>query len=167
MGSNNKVMMIVIIALLVILLISVVVVSFFAINMLNSSEDPANSIPPVANILTPVDLYLFTLEEPISTNLRMGTDNRNSLIRVELTVAINNTPEAEGSEELIELIYATEPIVRDVALRVLTRKTYEELRFSDGMGLISSEILRALQEEYGTHLIANVLITNQVLQRGM
>ena len=164
MGSNNKVMMIVIIALLVILLISVVVVSFFAINMLNSSDDPAGAVPPHAPVLTPADLYLFSLGEPIATNLRVGTDGRNHTIRVDLTVAVNNTEEAEGSEELIALIYETEPIVRDTALRVIARKTYEELRFSDGIGLLSSEILRALQEEYGTHLIAQVRVTNKIMQ---
>ena len=162
--NKNKLMMIIIIVLLAVLLVTIAAVSVIAFRVISSEpEDPAASILQVVPALTPEDIYIVELSSPISTNLAVGASGATHFIRLSLALGVNNT-EGRGSTDFIELISASEPIVRDVMLGVIKSKTYEELSRLGGRDVLRDEMLIRLQNTFQSNLLVAVYISDWALQ---
>ena len=162
--NKNKLMMIIIIVLLAVLLVTIAAVSVIAFRVMSSDPDePAAAIHQVVPVLTPEEIYIVELSSPISTNLAVGATGTTHFIRLDLAVGVNNTARRE-SDEFIALLYAKEPIVRDVMLGVIKSKTHEELSRADGRDLLRDEILSRLQNTFQNHLLVAVYISDWALQ---
>ncbi len=159
--EKSKLMSIIIIVLLVVLIGIVGVISFKAFSLLNQGEDAAAetettqqaSYVPIANIET------VALTSPISTNLKTGPSGIEYSIRLSIAIGVDNT-DPKASAELIAMLSAKEPIVRDICLSVITNMTYEELKAGDTQAILSNAILQRLQEEFETTLIYEVYVSD-------
>lgn len=160
-SDKNKKMMMLIIGLLVVLIGVIIAVAIFIITTVNSDNIVEVSyVQP--NILTPADLTLIPLSQPINTNLITGVEGRERVASLNFSVAINHNE--SDSEELITVIKRSEPIIRDIALNVLRDRTAAEINSREGPHLISSEILMRLQDEFQSNLIVNVYIVDVFVQ---
>lgn len=160
--EKNKVMMISIIVLLVALLGTIVGLGIFTINSLKKGEEPQTQGEQVSEIkpLSKDELTLVELKEPITTNLPVGEDGKDShVIRLNMSLAINNTVKKDKeSEKTLASVSSKEVIVRDVVLDILKKKTYEQMKKPDAREILKEEILQSLQDEFATNLIVAVYV---------
>ncbi len=158
--EKSKLMSIIIIVLLVVLIGIIGVISFKAFSLINQDEASAevettqqSNYVPIANIET------VALTSPISTNLKTGPSGIEYSIRVSIAIGVDNTDQ-KAAAELITMLGAKEPIVRDICLSVITNMTYEELKAGDAQAILSNAILQRLQEEFETTLIYEVYVSD-------
>lgn len=158
--EKNKIMMIAIMVLLVVLLVTIGVGFFITLKNLNAG---AASSEEEERVVVQEDIKLLKLEDSIYTNLRKGIDGKDHIIKVSLSLGIDNTKEKQATE-FIETLIEKEVIVMDVAIGVLRNKTYEELQKSDTQEVLREEILSKLQQEFNSNLIVNVYMSDLFLQ---
>lgn len=154
--EKNKVMMISIIVLLVVLLITIAGGAFLVVSKLNSAETAEKEPEPVKQ--ENIQLVQFDTDS-IYTNLRVGDDNKNHVIRVGFSLGIDVSDKKEG-EAFVTTITDKTPIVKDVIIGVLRNKTSEELEKSDAQAVLREEILEKLQQEFDSNLIVNVYLSD-------
>jgi len=160
-SDKNKKMMILIIGLLVVLIGVIIAVAIFIITTINS-ENTVEVINAQQNTVTPADVTLISLSQPINTNLITDVEGRERVASLNFSVAVNHNE--AGSQELIEVMQRSEPIIRDIALNVLRDRTAAEINSREGPNLISTEILIRLQDEFQSNLIYNVYIVDVFVQ---
>lgn len=158
-NGKNKIMMIAIIVLLVILLVTVSIVSFFVIKNFKSPDvEEVTQEEPVDK----KDIQLFTLSDAIYTNLKVGTDRKEHVIRISASIAVDMSDKKQ-SEEFYTLITANEVIVKDVIIGILREKTYEDLQ-DNAREVLREEILSSLQKEFNSNLIVTVYLSDIFIQ---
>lgn len=163
--GKNKIGMILIIVLLIVLLLTIGIGFFFIFKNLNSDTTEASNIIVTENSIDINDIYLFEIEDSIYTNLMVGEDNKEHVIKLSLNLGIDysgkNTKESDAlTTTLTEKI----PVIKDSVIGILRSKTYEELIRVDTQALLKEEILSSLQEVFNTDLIAKVYINDLILQ---
>ncbi len=162
--EKNKIMMIIIIALLVFLLVAIGVVTFTVFRFLSVNKEAGDvQAKATAVKLTAKEIDLVPLSSPINANLLTGSDNVEHVIRVSITIGINNTEKKE-SPEIKALVEASQSIVNDLVLGVLKNKTYQELNRPNGRDVLKDEILQQLQIEFDSNLIVAVYFDELFLQ---
>ena len=154
--EKSKIMMIVIIALLVVMLATIIVGGIFTFRLLRTGgEDVPERIQPINVTVSPSELDLINLSSAIVTNLAMGTDGTERFISMGISIGVINTDKKE-SPVIKDLIISREPLVKDICLAIVGRKTAQELRRPDGKEILADEILAALQQEFGSNLIYSI-----------
>jgi flagellar basal body-associated protein FliL len=121
-----------------------------------------NAAPESNEALKLNEIDKVPLSSEITTNLMPGNDGAEHYVKVQLTIGVNNTDKKE-SPEIVESLTANESITRDIVLSILHNHTYEELRAPEGQELLKDNIKIRLREEYDTHLIYQVYISDLVL----
>jgi len=158
---GNKVMMIVIIVLLVGLIGLVGFVTVYGLQVLQNVASPEQSAPVTAErALTQRDIDLVKFSDPITSNLRRSPDGRNHTARVTVSIGIENS-DVRLAPELIALLEDREPVVRDIISALLREMTYDELTETEdfhGVEVLRQNILNALRVEFGSNLIATVIM---------
>jgi len=156
-GSNkNKLLMIVIIALLVVLLAAMVFVTIMVLGIAGGQDQQEGQF--VVPDLRLDQQESIELSGPIATNIR-GETGGSHVFSANFVVLVDNT-QGNTSAALIELVSASDSIVRGVALHVVRGRTFEELSHPDAMSILEQEILDQLRHEFGSSLIHRVMITN-------
>lgn len=154
--EKNKLMMIIIIVLLVVLLGTIGAVSFYALKIMSGANGGAveQHVAEVAQ-LKPDEIEVVALSKAISTNLLTGADGKEHIISVTIGVGVDNTKKKE-SEDFIASLGTKDNIMTDTCISIISKKTYEELRSSEGQDVLKAEILAALQDQFQSNLIVKV-----------
>lgn len=167
--EKGKLMMIIIIALLVLLLGTIGAVSFIVFSRLGQmnagSETPNEASASAEVVETPLkaaDIKTVPLTSPITTNLLKGQDGNEHLIRVDISLGVNNT-DKKLSPTTIQMFIDKEPIVRDICNTIIRNTTYEEILSSDGEEALKETIRTKLSEEFDTNLLVAIYFQNIVL----
>lgn len=157
--EKNKLMMIIIIILLVVLLVTILGVAFVGFNMIASTN--TDSIVEMSDEeepkISPTDIEVLNLSEPIVANLRIGSDGEKHAAQVEVGIGINN----DGSKEataFYNMLVTKEVIIEDIILGILSNKTAEDLLRPDAREILKDEILQDLREKFDTDLIVEIYI---------
>lgn len=162
--DKGKIVMIVIIGLLVVLLGIIGVVGYKLVSSMSNENEAADAAPEEV-VLTPSEITVVPVTEPIATNLKEGADGVAHSVRVTVAVGVDTREDnAKESAELVTLLTEKEVIVKDTCLTVIRDKTYEELKQNDAKTVLSEEILVSLQEAFDTNLIYAVYISDIYVQ---
>lgn len=154
--EKNKKFMFVIIFLLVVLLATVVGVAFMAYNMIMSPQEPLVVTMPEPQGPDIFDSRLINLTSPMTINLLPSPDGTPHAININISVAVDTTDPADA--ELIERIAASEAIIRDAVIFVVSNKRIDQVAGSANQDILREEILMRLQAEFRTNIIHNVRI---------
>ncbi len=156
-------MLIIIIVLVVVLIASAAGFAYFFLTSKNKEEE--NKIGEAAPMVKLKESEISDLNwaDPIRTNLLTSADGSEHVISLNISVGVNNT-DKKGSPEIVSLLTQKEPIARSVALNVVRKKTYQELKRPDGQEILESDIATSLQEEFDSNLIVRVKISDMILQ---
>lgn len=155
--ERNKILMIVIIALLVILLGAMVFIGIQVVAMATGGGGDAVVLDGPAPALSVEELTLVEMSAPIATNLRIGESGRSHLISTRFSVAIDNT-QGRDSQNIVDLMTASDSITRSIALHAVRSRTFEELSHPDAMSILEQDILENLRREFNSNLIHRVFI---------
>ncbi|MCL2617580.1 MAG: flagellar basal body-associated FliL family protein [Defluviitaleaceae bacterium] len=153
-GNKNKILMIVIIALLVVLIGAIAFVAVMVMSL--PGQDGGNQSQFYAPDLRIEEQAFLELSRAISTNIRGETGNSH-VFSANFIISVDNT-QGRDSQNIIELLGASDSILRSVALRVVRGRTFEELSHPDAMSILEQEILDQLRHEFGSPLIHRVMI---------
>ncbi|MCL1936554.1 MAG: flagellar basal body-associated FliL family protein [Defluviitaleaceae bacterium] len=158
--QNNKKMMGLIIGLLLVLIAVVVAASIYIIGFLGNGGAAGGNSGNIQDIILTTanidDITFVPISHPINTNLLPDSNGRDAVVTLFFSIGINNT--SENSGEMIRIISSAEPVIRNIGLSVIRDMTAFEVNSREGHLIISNEILRRLQQEFGTNLITNVYI---------
>jgi flagellar basal body-associated protein FliL len=160
--SNGKSMLIVF-GVFMLVIIGVMVGAVFYISTLigKSGGQSADGAPPPMQqqMQLAVDqISIFSLQNPISVNLLDGGDGVQHVIRLNVSIGVNNT-DAKASPALLTTLANSEVIIRDAVNTILRNKTIQEVSAEeDGQAAIKQEILEKMQDIYKTPLIHEVYI---------
>lgn len=162
--GKNKVGIMLIIALLMVLLLTITIGFFFIFkNLKTDATDTANIVETQSIDVN--DIYLFELTDPIYTNLMLGEDNKEHVIKLSLNLGLDYSgKKTKESDALATTLSGKMPIIKDCIIEILRSKTYEELRRVDTQAVLKEEILLKLKEEFNTELIIKVYINDLILQ---
>jgi flagellar basal body-associated protein FliL len=162
LGKNN-VLLIVIVVLLVLLLAAVGGVSYYAFTVIQNQQQDQGSAPSnsadAAIKLTVDQISKVPLSSEITTNLMKSSDGTDHLVRINLSIGVNNTDKKQ-SDTLITSLTNNEMVTRDIVLGILRGETYEDLSVPEGQELLKDDIKTQLQDEYNTNLIVQVYISD-------
>lgn len=161
--EKNKVMMIAIIILLVVLLVTIGVGFFITFRNLNKDPEAVNEQTTEVAAINQEDIKLFTVVEPIYTNLLTGADNEEHLVKLSISLGIDGTEKKE-SEKFMTLLTEQEVIVKDVIIGVVKNKTFEDLKKTDAREILKDELLTSLQKQFGSNLIIDIYIYDFLIQ---
>lgn len=162
--AKNKIGMILIIVLLVVLLLTIGIGFFFIFKNLNTDQTQVTNVVQEEKIDIN-DIYLFELEDSIYTNLMLGEDNKEHVIKLSVNLGIDYSgKKTKESDTLVATLTEKIPVIKDNIIGVLRNKTYEELRRVDTQAVLKEEILLKLREEFSTDLIVKVYINDLILQ---
>ncbi len=165
--EKNKLMMIVIIVLLLLLLGTIVGVSVFALRYVNNRniEEASLDSPKATTVkqLKPDEIKEVPLLDPLSANLMTGADGVEHVIRVKISTGIDNTDKKQ-SPITIATVTANDTIIRDLAIDVLKKTTYQELSRPDGNDILKDRLLKRIQETFADNLIVTVYLSEMYLQ---
>lgn len=166
--DKSKLMMIVIISLLVLLLATIGVVSVVAINRLGSltsqlESEGNGSNPGRTDKLTADKVREFSLTDPIPTNLLTGSDGVEHVIRISVTLGINDT-DTKKADEIVTMFTDKERILRDLIITVLRDTTYQDLKRPDGFDLMKETLLTRIQEEFNTTMVVSIYFDDVIFQ---
>lgn len=157
--EKNKIMLIVIIVLLVLLLAAIAFGGYWVVTNLGGDAEA------VEEVVEEEDKSLNTLipiGESIYTNLLVGEDQKEHLVKINLSLDIKGGE--DESEEIVTAINNRLIVVRDILNTALRKKTFEELKKTDGLESLKDEILDKLRKEFNTNLISRVLVDEFLLQ---
>ncbi|MBR1443989.1 MAG: flagellar basal body-associated FliL family protein [Firmicutes bacterium] len=161
---KNKVMMIAIIVLLVVLLLTICVGFFLTFRHLSTPpEGEAEVTEEVEDAIDKENLLIYTLDESIYTNLLTGNDGKAHVVRVSVSIGIDNSDEEAGAAFMTK-IGDQSVIAKDAILSVLRNKTYDELSRAEAQEVLREEILAGLQKEFNTNEIVTVYISDLFVQ---
>lgn len=148
-GGNKKLIVILGAALAVVLVAAVVVVMTF----LGGSSAKAEPDP------TTVEGSVHAMEEPMTLNLSDG-----KFLKLNLALQMTQA----GDEEMAEGGHAGEgpdlSPMRDAAINVLSRHTYDELLSADKRGEVQKELSTVVKERYHEGSVMGVYFTEFVMQ---
>lgn len=156
---KNKLGMILIIVLLVVLLILFAVGFTFLYKAMNKTEEaPVNEVV-VEETLPLSDIINFPIGDPIITNLLEGPDQKRHVIKISVSLGINNSKKvSKETAKLTPVLEAQKPVIKDIIIGVCRSKTFEELNQTDARAVLKQEILLKLQEAFDTELIVEAYI---------
>lgn len=163
--DKNKLMLMIIIVLLVLLLGTVGFVSVFLLTMGGNDDGdileydfrpPVIVNQPSLPTLEPIVLG----EDMILTHLLTAPDGRTATVRCMIVVGINVTDEDGDGFAFIDEFSRRVDIARGIAITVMNGLTYDEVRTPEGQGMVAELIKLRLQEDFETHLIVSVHLTN-------
>lgn len=163
--GKNKTGIILIIVLLVVLLVLIGVGFTLLYKNINkpSSTDP--NVAVVQEELPISDIVNFSAGTPITTNLMQGEDASSHVIKVGVSLGINQSKDvAKEAEELILLLTSKNEVVKDIIIGICRSKTFEELNRSDVSSILKEEMLVKFKETFNTELIVDVYIYDLFLQ---
>jgi len=167
--DKSKMMMVVIIALLILLLGTVVGVGVYLINLSDSNggvNEP--QAPAVHGVPVPADLRLVELGQ-MTANLALGPGGRSDNVVVNVTIGLNasDSIDEDELEEFYNFISTRGIIIaRDVALRTLLSRTYDQVRSVEGQMEAQEAMMYALQDAFGSNLIVQVFFSEWNAVRG-
>ncbi len=161
--EKNKIMMIVIIALLLVLIGTIAGLSMYAMRILGKETAAVPQDDKKSAVLDQEKQDMVPLGDALYTNLAKSNDNQEHVIRIKLTIAVDNT-DKKASPALVTLLGERTVVIKDVVIGVLRTKTYEELLTMNAQEVLREEILTKLQQEFDTNLIATVYIDDLFLQ---
>lgn len=157
--EKNKLMMIIIIVLLVVLLGTILgfgIVLVTTVGNNNSTEVTDEVIEEEEVVLTPADLELVTLSEPITANLRTGADAEKHVAQISVSIGVDYT--TEESQAFYDMLLTKEVIIQDIVLGILGSKTLEDMERPDAKEILKDEILQAVSEKFNTEYVSTVYI---------
>ena len=160
--DKNKGMMIVIIIMLGIIIAAIVAgaVFLFTGDFMNQNQ-PQMQATGVWHTqeISEADIRSFQLSSPITTNLLQSPGGGRGVVRVEVGVGINNI-DTEAADEFIQTLMEREIVITHTATEILRRTTREQLEAVGGIEALADDILVALQDAFGSHLIVRVYLGN-------
>jgi len=152
--EKNKKFMFVIIFLLVVLLATVVGVAIMAMNMLNTPQETLIVTVPERVGPDILELRLVNLSSPMTINLLPGPDGTPHAVNINVSIELD-TRESDDAE-LIERIAASEAIIRDAVIYVVSNKRIDQVAGSANQDILREAIMQRLQSEFRTNIIHNV-----------
>ena len=160
--SSNKGMMMIIMVLLVVIIAALAGGFIFLFSQINADAPEQIIIihePPPTTLL---DLRTVNLTNPINTNLYQSPGGSRHIVRMEVSIGINNTDPVAASEFITQMM-EREAAMMDRINNILRRTTREELSTMDGQDLLAERILLTLQDAFDTRLITAVFISNLIV----
>jgi flagellar basal body-associated protein FliL len=152
---------------LVLLLGTVVGVGVYLINLSDSeSAWHDEQLPVTTTVLTPAELRLVSLGEPMNINLALGPGGRNDNLVVEVVVGLNDTVDDDEIEAFYNTFTSRIAIARSTALDVFVTRTYDEVRTLEGRAETAEILKYALQEAFSSNLIVDVFFNEWTAVRG-
>ena len=162
--GKNKIGIILIILLLIILLFTISFGFFFIFKKINNQNQQSDNVEFEQQIDVE-DITLFSLTDSIYTNLFIGEDGREHVIKLSVNFGLDSSKKkAKESQALMTTLTEKEAIVKDVIIGILRSETYEELIRVDTQEVLKEKILTEIQKEFNTDLIVKVYINDLVLQ---
>ena len=161
--GKNKIVMIVIIALLLILLSAIVFLTVYTLSSMNKQNQELETPDPQTIILTPEQIEPMSLSDTINTNLLVEDDGKDHVIRLSVSLGVNFSDKKAG-QAYLDMLTTKEPIIRDIIIGVVRKKTYSNLRKESGQEELKSELLERLQNEFQSTMIYSVVISDIYMQ---
>ncbi len=155
--------MIIVIALLVVLLLAIGAVSVIALTQLSkmqvgtSQQQPENT----SGKLTADKITELSLGESFATNLKIGADGKDHVLKVDISIGIDTTDEKKATTEITNL-QTKLTILRDIANTVIREATYEDLIADGGLDTLKANILSGIQQQFTSNLIVAVYFGNVI-----
>lgn len=172
--EKNKLMMVIIIAILAIMLAAVGFGFVYTISMIKSVQQPATVETPTNNQGYDVNsTTVIPLSNSIKANLLPENDGAEHLALLELSVAVAGPADLTKKEQkaaqaeidtLVASIQSREVIVRNMAIKLLRKSTYSELRRADGQEIYGNMLIEELQRTFNTNYIVDVYFGDFYLQ---
>lgn len=159
--EKNKIMMLSIIILLVVLLATIAAGFFITLKKINQEPSAEGQVQTEAPA-SPEEIILFDVADSIYTNLKKGDDGKEHIIKLGVSLGIDNTDKKKGEPYKTEL-EAKIPMIKDTVIGILRNKTYDELQQADAQNILREEILERLQQDFNTNLIVNVYLSDMFL----
>lgn len=172
--EKNKILMVVIIMILAIMLAGVGFGFIYTINMIKSVQSPSEVEKPVAAQAYDVNSTVtIPLSNSIKANLLPENDGLEHLALVEMSIGVAGPVDATKKEikanqkeidALVASIQSREVIVRNLAIKLLRKSTYSELRRADGQDIYANMLLTELQNTFNSNFIVDVYFGDFFLQ---
>lgn len=109
------------------------------------------------------NIRLITYDESIYTELKIGDDNENHVIRESFTLAVDIS-DKDKSDSLISELLNKDSVVNSIITDILKNKTFEELKNPDSEANLKKEVLESLRQEFNSDLIVDVYLSNLFLK---
>ena len=165
--QKSNLMTIVIIVLLVAILATVVGVGIYGFTMFRNMEAGRVEIAPWERDLAPPTLRRDEISEisipAITTNLSSGSAGRDRIVRVKVSVGVNNTLGQE-SNMMMQMLGEREVTLQSIVLSVVRTRTHEQLLEPGGDEALLQEILVTLQEDFQSNAIVGVYLNEFLFQ---
>ena len=166
--DKNKGMMIVIIVMLglIIATIAAFIILLFTGALGNVFGNIAGHQQVVMTVehrpheITEQDIRYLELSSDITTNL-LSVNGGRHVVRASVGIGINNLNEGEAND-FYDILREREIVILDITTNILRRTTRDELARYGGKEIVEEEILTALQDAFGSHLIVRVRLSNIV-----
>ena len=163
--EKNKAILGIFITLLVVCLATVAVLAVYVFTMLgNGNGGDAIGGTYVVQIPRPQDIDWVELgNEAIVTNLALGADNRNSILRATVLVGVNNTAPRRELDDFNRIFNERIAYARSIATTAMFMSTLADVRSPEGKEALAERIRLDLLEAFDTNLIVNVRFDNWLL----
>lgn len=167
--EKNKAGMIAIIAILILMFSAITGAFVYTINLLNktkaavettstlsTTDDKQETVEEVVEYSLK-DVEYYSVPDSISANLLSDkADSKLHMAIVNVSVGLNKKDKDYKKMKLLEMITAKKVVINDTVIKILQKKTYEELKKPDSAVALGEEILGTLQELFGTNAIVEV-----------
>ncbi len=164
--SSSKLVLIIIIVLLVLILIGGGVAAYFL--LMNDNEEPqANNQPQnqtqskmqkKKNIARNSDLMqigpIYPLDQFI---VNLLSDNGSRFLKIKMDLEMS-------SQELTTELDKKKPLIRDIVIRTLTSKTFQEVSTGKGKEKLKDELVDRINSVLADGSIKNIFFTEFVVQ---
>ena len=165
-GGNNKGMMLIIMAMLGLIIVALAGVGVFLIMNMGSMGGDGETVivsdfgpePPPG----PEEQIMFELGSAVTTNLFSRPGETRRVIRLDITLGINNLDEDEAVE-FMTMLRAREMVVIDAIHSILRRTTGDDLAHPDGHELLRENIVDSLQTIFNTNMIVTAYMQINVM----
>lgn len=165
--EKNKVGMIAIIVILIVMFSAITGAFVYTINLLNKTKAAVETTATIDGKqmqdkedvveYTLTDVEYYSLPDSITANLLSDkADSKLHMAIVSVSIGLNQKDKDYKKMKLLEMITAKKVVINDTVIKILQKKTYEELKKPDSAVALGEEILGTLQELFGTNAIVEV-----------
>lgn len=163
--------MIAIIAILILMFTVITVAFVYTINLLNKTKAAVETTSTLGTSTTDNtqetveevveyslnDVEYYSVPDSITANLLSDkADSKLHMAIVNVSIGLNKKDKDYKKMKLLEMITAKKVVINDTVIKILQKKTYEELKKPDSAVALGEEILGVLQELFGTNAIVEV-----------
>ncbi|WP_058485163.1 flagellar basal body-associated FliL family protein [Defluviitalea phaphyphila] len=153
--EKNKTLIFIIIGVLSITVIVMATTLFSTLNSLKEATENKKNLTFEEVSIDTEDISIFSISDPITANLLNNEeDDTQHILRISVGLGLDSKQKdfKEVNNELTEKT----TIIRDIIIKTIRNKTYEEMQKANAQELIGDEILSNIKQEFQTNTIVDI-----------